>query len=116
MTMPRSGMAAVAICLVCLVGCGYHTAGQVNGLPPDIRTIAVPAFVNKTQTYRVEQVLTAAVVQEFNTRTRYRVVSNANSNSDAVLYGTVVQTEFAPMTYDSVSGRASSALVGRTSR
>jgi Lipopolysaccharide-assembly len=111
MRMPRPGIAVLAACLVSLVGCGYHTAGQANNLPPDIRTIAIPAFVNQTQTYRVEQVLTAAVIQEFNTRARYRVISNANLNSDAVLHGTVVQTEFAPVTYDSVSGRASSALV-----
>jgi outer membrane lipopolysaccharide assembly protein LptE/RlpB len=108
--MPRSGIAALALCIL-LIGCGYHTAGKLNGLPPEIRTIAIPAFVNQTQTYRVEQVLTAAVVQEFNTSTRYRIISNADSNPDAVLHGTVVQTEFAPVTYDSVTGRASSALV-----
>jgi outer membrane lipopolysaccharide assembly protein LptE/RlpB len=112
--MRRRGSFAVAVwvCLAVLTGCGYHTAGHGDRLPPDIRTIAIPAFANQTQTYRIEQVLTAAVVREFNTRTRYRVISDANStNSDAVLRGTVVQTEFTPVTYDSVTGRASSALV-----
>ncbi|MGE0407418.1 MAG: LPS assembly lipoprotein LptE, partial [Candidatus Korobacteraceae bacterium] len=94
-----------------LCGCGYRTAGRADRLPPDVRTIAVPAFDNRTQTYRVEQVLTAAVVQEFNTRTRYRISSNAESNADAVLRGAVLLTEFSPVTYDSVTGRASSALV-----
>ena len=57
-------------------GCGYHTAGRANLLPSDLRVLAVPAFVNQTQTYKIEQMLTAAVVQEFTTRTNYHVVSD----------------------------------------
>ncbi len=112
MTRFRIAFSGLALGVLALVGCGYHTAGkEVTGLPPDIRTIAIPAFVNQTQTYRVEQVLTAAVVQEFNSHTHYRIISNAGENADAVLHGTVVHTEFAPVTYDSVSGRVSSAIV-----
>jgi hypothetical protein len=108
----RAGLyASILLVLFALLGCGYHTAGQVNGLPPSIRTIAIPAFVNQTQTYRVEQVLTAAVIREFNTRTHYHIVSKSGADADAVLHGTVLQTDFVPVTYDSVTGRASSALV-----
>ena len=93
-----------------LTSCGYHTAGKAVRLPTELRTIAVPAFTNQTQTYRVEMLLTNAVVREFNTRTRYRVVSNPK-DADAILRGVVVSTQTAPVTYDSQSGRASSALV-----
>ena len=46
--------------LFCLpaLGCGYHTAGKVNTIPENVHTIAVPAFVNQTQTYKIEQMLT----------------------------------------------------------
>jgi hypothetical protein len=111
MTLRRASVAVVWTCVFLLAGCGYHTAGQRNGLPPDIHTIAIPAFVNQTQSYRVEQVLTAAVIREFHTRTHYLITTNAANGADAVLHGTVVQTDFVPVTYDSVSGRASSALV-----
>lgn len=90
--------------------CGYHTAGHTNLLPPDLHTIAIPAFVNQTQTYHIEQTLTAAVDQEFATRTRYRIISNASA-ADAVLRGTVLSTYTTPLTYDTQSGRASSVLV-----
>jgi hypothetical protein len=70
----------------------------------------VLAFVNQTQTYKVEQTLTAAVVQEFSTRTSYRVVSQPDS-ADAVLRGTVLATSTTPLTYDSKTGRAASVLV-----
>ncbi len=91
-------------------GCGYHTSGKAALIPPDVKTIAVPSFVNQTQTYRIESILTQAVVREFNTRTKYRIVTDPN-DADAILRGTVVSTQLAPLTYDSNTGRASSALV-----
>ncbi len=94
-----------------LAGCGYHTAGHAVRLPQQVRTIAVPAFVNKTQSYRLEQILTTAVVREFNTRTHYHVVTHATDDADATLRGTVVNTGTSPLTYDAQTGRASSVLV-----
>ena len=93
--------------------CGYGTAGHASKLPADVRTIAIPAFVNQTQTYKIEQVLTAAVVREFTTRTNYHISNRdaANDAADVTLRGTVVSAELAPMTYDSRTGRASSALI-----
>jgi len=96
--------------LLFTTACGYHTAGKANLLPSDLRTLAVPAFVNQTQTYKVEQMLTGAVVQEFSTRTSYRVVTQPDS-ADAVLRGTVLATSTTPLTYDSKTGRAASVLV-----
>ena len=79
-------------------------------IPTDVKTLAIPAFVNQTQTYRIEAILTEAVVREFNTRTHYRIVSDPKG-ADAVLRGWVTGTQLAPLTYDSNTGRASSALV-----
>jgi outer membrane lipopolysaccharide assembly protein LptE/RlpB len=102
--------AALAVLVLLSTGCGYHIAGKANLLPSDLRTLAVPAFVNQTQTYKIEQLLTAAVVQEFSTRTTYRVVTQPDS-ADAVLRGTVLTTSTTPLTYDSKTGRAASVLV-----
>ena len=102
--------AALALLILLGTGCGYHTAGKANLLPSDLRTLAVPAFVNQTQTYRIEQMLTAAVVQEFSTRTNYRIITQPDS-ADAVLHGTVLATSTTPLTYDSKTGRAASVLV-----
>lgn len=96
--------------VITTAGCGYHTAGHSNLLPTDLRTIAIPAFVNQTQTYKIEQVLTSAVAQEFATRTKYRITSKPD-DSDAILRGTVLSTYTTPLTYDSQTGRAASVLV-----
>jgi outer membrane lipopolysaccharide assembly protein LptE/RlpB len=91
-------------------GCGYHTAGRANLLPSDLRVLAVPAFVNQTQTYKIEQMLTEAVVQEFTTRTNYHIISDPRT-ADATLRGAVTAAATTPLTYDSTTGRASTVLV-----
>ena len=79
--------------------------------PEDVKTIAVPAFKNETLTYRIEQMLTASVVREFTTRTRYRIINDAGGDADATLHGTVLSTAASPLTYDTATGRAASVMV-----
>lgn len=103
-------MFALAVILAA-TGCGYHTVGHAEALPPNIRTIAVPAFVSHSQTFRVEQLLTDAVIHEFNVRTQFHVVPDTRHDADAVLNATVLSATAAPLAYDSRTGRAASALV-----
>jgi outer membrane lipopolysaccharide assembly protein LptE/RlpB len=91
--------------------CGYHTAGHVNTLPQNIKVLAVPGFVNQSQTFRIEQSLTQAVVHELTTRTQYQIVNRPSDVADATLQGTVLTTSASPLTYDSKTGRAESVLV-----
>ena len=113
----RSCAAAVAmlfaaVALLLTAGCGYHTSGHAVRLPDNIHTIYVPMFENATQTFRVEQTMTAAVVQELRSRSSFQVVtSNNDGTADATLKGLVNYTSNSPLTYDSVTGRISSSLV-----
>jgi outer membrane lipopolysaccharide assembly protein LptE/RlpB len=115
---PRAGRrtsAAAAPFLVMLwlvmTGCGYHTAGHNVALPENVKTLAIPSFVNQSQTYRIEQTLTQAVVREFTTRTHYQVLNQSSESADATLHGTVLTTTTAPLTYNSQTGRAETVLV-----
>jgi outer membrane lipopolysaccharide assembly protein LptE/RlpB len=101
----------IAVLLALLTGCGYHTAGHAGRLPVSLHTIAVPAFVNNTTTYRVEQTLTEATVREFIGRTRYRIVLHPDPDADATLHGVVSAVTVAPITFDTQTGRASTAVV-----
>jgi outer membrane lipopolysaccharide assembly protein LptE/RlpB len=94
-----------------LPGCGYHTAGSAAALPQNIQSIAIPGFVSHSQTFRIEQLLTDAVVREFNARTQYRVIHDTKGDADAVLKATVLSASATPLVYDSTTGRAVSALV-----
>ena len=101
---------AVALFLL-LTDCGYHTAGHATTLPTSVKTIAVPAFVNNTETYKIEQMLTAAVVRELVTRTHFQIVNDVRDPADAILSGAVLSTATSPLTYDSQTGRVASVLV-----
>lgn len=105
----------VAVGLVALLlglgGCGYHTGGQAVRLPANIKTLYVPAFVNVTQTYRIEQTLTAAVITELRSRTNYRIAITNDGTADATLNGAVTFAVTTPLTYDSQTGRVSSSVV-----
>src|SRR5437660_11864271 len=85
------------------LGCGYHIAGHAAQLPENVKTIAVPGFINQTQTYRVEQTLTGAVIRQVVTRTHYHSV-NDGRDADAALRGTLLSTHPAPLTYVSQTG------------
>ena len=104
------GLASTLTLILISMGCGYHRAGNAVELPQSIHSIAIPGFVSHSQTFRIEQLLTDAVVREFNARTQYRVIHD-NGDADAVLKATVLSASANPLVYDSMSGRAVSALV-----
>jgi hypothetical protein len=91
--------------------CGYHRVGSASELPQNIHTIAIPGFVSHSQTFRIEQLLTDAVVREFDARTQYHVIHDEHADADAVLKATVLSASASPLVYDSQTGRAVSALV-----
>jgi outer membrane lipopolysaccharide assembly protein LptE/RlpB len=110
--LKRSLLAAiVGMAALLLSGCGYSRAGKAVKIPANVRTIAVPAFGNQTQTFALEQSITAAVVREFISRTKYHVTRDVGGDDDAVLKGTITATQLSPLTYDANTGRASSGLV-----
>ncbi|MGC1374259.1 MAG: LPS assembly lipoprotein LptE [Candidatus Sulfotelmatobacter sp.] len=103
-----------AVCLALLaagVACGYHTVGHTAQIPENVKTIAIPAFVNQTRTYRIEQLLTSSVVSEFTTRTHYHILNDPSETADATLRGTVLSASSTPLTYNSSTGQAASVLV-----
>jgi outer membrane lipopolysaccharide assembly protein LptE/RlpB len=97
----------MALIALSLTACGYHLAGsQLNagrGL-----TMAVPTFVNKTTTYKVEQQFSQAVREELIRRTRYSVESQPTG--DVVLTGEVKSISLAPVIFNP-DGSASSYAV-----
>ena len=97
--------------MLSLAGCGYHTAGKTTTLPDRVKTIAVPAFINDTQTYKLDQMLTGAVVREFTTRANYRIIPSADTGADATLRGVVLSASSTPSNYDSNTGKVATVMV-----
>ena len=100
-----------AFALVGLSGCGYHTLGAATHLPPDVKTLSVPVFATRTESYHTETVMTNAVLRELAARSRFRVTPDASAYADAVLRGTILKEAVAPLTYNSSTQQSSSFLI-----
>ncbi len=111
-TTRMPGWPAAVLCFLVslLVGCGYHVAGRAANLPSDWKTIAIPSFKNDTTQYRIEQRFTAAVIREFLSATKYRVIQDAES-ADAVLTGEVLTIETNPVLFNATTGEVTTMLV-----
>ncbi|MEP6961064.1 MAG: LPS assembly lipoprotein LptE [Acidobacteriota bacterium] len=99
---------AVALLAATLASCGYHTAGRSSLLPPNLKTVSIPAFGNLTARYKLTDVMPQAFADEFIAHTRYRVVSDPGK-ADMVLYGSVLNYAFNPTIFDPVAQRANVA-------
>jgi len=78
--------AAVAIALLMLTtGCEYASKDLY---PPDLQTIAVPIFENRSFYRGIEFDLTEALIKEIERRTPYKVTSSASA--DTIMMGTLV--------------------------
>jgi outer membrane lipopolysaccharide assembly protein LptE/RlpB len=96
-----------------LASCGYNLVGRGNLLDPGIKTIYVPAFVNRTTRVELEQRVTQAVAEEFVSRGRLRLVSNANE-ANAVLRGSIDSFNIFPIAFD--QGRATRYQISITAK
>ena len=95
----RGFVLLVALPLLAVSGCGYHTLGSAAHLPDTVHTLAVPIFKNKTQFYHTEVPMTQAVVREFTDRTRLNVVVESGDDADATVSGTILSESVQPLTY-----------------
>ena len=109
-------LGCMAALLLVTTSCGYHTSAHGVRLPADMHTIYVPAFANATHAYRIEEILTGAVVRELRSRTNYRIVTTNDGTADATLNGVVITTSYYPLTYNSQTGGISSSLVVVTAK
>jgi outer membrane lipopolysaccharide assembly protein LptE/RlpB len=101
---------AAALATTGLAGCGYHVAGQGNVLPPDVKTVAVPVFINQSKQFRIEQKVSAEITRQLIERTRYKVVPNPEE-ADAVIQGTVKDVETGVIAFNLSTGAATALQV-----
>lgn len=79
-------------------GCGYSLAGRGSFLPPGIKIIGVPVFVNRTTIFNLETQLTQKVRSEFIGRGKYQILPEA-TGVDAVLNGEVTSVSMQPTSF-----------------
>lgn len=108
--VPRICRLPFALCLLTCLSCGYRVAGRGDRLPPNIKTIAIPVFVNSTRQYKIEQRVSAAVTREFIERTKYQVTTDSAA-ADAILKGEIKDVRSGVIAFDPSTGRATTLQV-----
>ncbi|MBT8479380.1 MAG: hypothetical protein KJO06_10720, partial [Gemmatimonadetes bacterium] len=94
---------ATLLLVVFLSGCGYALVGRSSNLPEDVRLVYVETLGNRTGRAQVDQIVTAALAQEFVARQRFQVVSSPR-DADAILSGSVLSYRVSPVAF--LEGRA----------
>lgn len=96
----RRRMLGVLLCgaAASLPGCGYSLAGRGSFLPPYIKTIGIPMFVNNTNVFDVEKHITQRVRSEFIGRGKYKI-DTTTTGVDAVLLGEISSITIAPAAF-----------------
>jgi Lipopolysaccharide-assembly len=105
---------ALLVLSVVFAGCGYTLVGHSNFLAPSVKTIQVPAFVNRTTRVELEQRVTQAVADEFVSRGRLRLVSSAG-DADIILKGSIDSFGIFPVAFNA-QGRATQYQVAITAK
>ena len=93
---------AALLALLVFSGCGYGFRGTVNNLPPDIKAISIPVFVNESIEPGVEVIFANALIYEFGRSQTLQVVSESEAQAqingkirsiavDPVVYATLTQ-------------------------
>jgi outer membrane lipopolysaccharide assembly protein LptE/RlpB len=101
------------VALFLLSGCGYGLVGRTNFLDPSIRTLEVPAFVNRTTRVELEQRVTQAVAEEFVSRGRLTLVTST-AQADAILRGSIDTFNITPIAVE--QGRATRYQISITAK
>ncbi|MGD8562579.1 MAG: LptE family protein [Desulfarculaceae bacterium] len=101
--MKRAALMAILVTAAVLSACGYNFRGRQNNLPSDVRSVAVPVFLNHTGEERIESIFTDEVIFQFTRSQMLRVVNEGQA--DAVLHGGIlrVDTEDVALTADETS-------------
>jgi len=94
----------LVVAAVALPGCGYHLVGTTSYLPPEIETLYVKAFDNKSGWADMDQRLGESLAREWVRRRRFRLVET-QEEAQIVLEGVISSIRSLPVSVDS-EGRA----------
>lgn len=91
--------AAIVLAAAAIAACGYQRTAVVSTLPPELRTIAVPIFRNRTVEPLIQTTVAGAIKQRLLTQSRLAVQDDPNA-ADLVLRGTMTSFATTPLSYD----------------
>jgi hypothetical protein len=95
---PRRFAAIALIGMLLCGGCGYRVRSSAGTLPSGMQSLGIPTFINRTGQYKIEQIISAAVLKEFSLRTKAKI-NSSGSGVDSVLLGEIRGLSAVPVTF-----------------
>ena len=89
----------LVLSILLLQGCGYHLRGSGDTLPPDVKTVAILPFDNKTFEADIATLLELSLANEFSRVKRLSVVPE--DQADALLTGSITSFKNRPVSFSS---------------
>jgi hypothetical protein len=94
---------AIAVAGLLAAACGYRLAGSARPFGPEVRSIELRPFVNRTDEPDLERMLSDALVEEFDRRGALRPATSLASGDPGLrLSGTVQEFSVRPVAFSSV--------------
>jgi hypothetical protein len=104
------------IIFLCLMffQCGYHLRGTGSSLPPHIKVLDIPMFVNRTTRFGLDVKLTQRVIDEIVARGKVGITANEDT-ADAVLLGEIIAFRATPIGFgeEAAADRYSVTIVAK---
>jgi hypothetical protein len=92
------GLGVVLAVILAFPACGYRVRSSTGVLPSKAQSLGIPTFRNLTTQYKIEQLISGAVLKEFSSRTR-ATVDSSSSGVDLVLLGEIREISAVPITF-----------------
>ena len=93
-----AGILILVTILAVSSGCGYHFLGKGKGTLGEVKTIAIPYFVNKTFEPGIDRIFTDALVNEFVESREFTLTSE--DKADVVMKGVLKSFEDQPISFN----------------
>lgn len=97
----RTGLAAAALAVILAGGCAGYRLGA--SLPPGIKTVYIPTFINQTPEPLIETEATQAAIKEIQRDGSLEVVSS--EAADSLLEVTLLKYTLTPLSFDPNSSK-----------
>ena len=89
---------SIILLLLLGTGCRYRFGGEGFGPSPEIRSIAIPTFINETYEAGIETIVTNALLRELIKDRRVKVVGE--DEADAIMEGRIKSFTISSVAYD----------------
>jgi hypothetical protein len=93
----KRAVVLLIIILAC-AACGYRLRSSRGEMPQGIQSLGIPTFRNLTTQYKIEQIISSAVLKEFALRTQIPI-NSSSTGVDLVLDGEIRNISSTPVTF-----------------